>query len=396
MVGMQRMPTSYSSNPNRSFHSNKTSDAKKRSQRWIIVGAVLLLGISAFVLYTVLTGATRRSTKDPFVATTTDNGAATTTMRAVRHLDGLPVSPGEEALRPIAVMIDNQADAQPWSGVDRASLVIESPVEGGITRLMAMFDRLEAPTSTKIGPVRSARPYFVDWALGWDAGYAHVGGSPEALQKIQVLGASFANLDEMANGNTFSRDHNRAAPHNVYTTINALTQTMEHRYGTSTATFSPWRFEPLATSTDAVVAASSVRIPYGGSYSISWRFDPALGMYRRYKGSAIQKTAEGNELLAANVVVIKTDAQVLDEKGRLSLRTIGSGDAILYRAGKKYVARWSRSSGEVMRFEGADGSEYPLTAGTTWIQVTTDDRVFAGLGPSAAAPSTASSTVSTQ
>ncbi len=390
---MQRMPTSFSPNSNRSL---KSSDAKKRSQRLIIVGALLLLGISVLVLYIILTGATRRTTKDPFVATTTDSGAATSTSLTLRHLDGMPVNPGQEALRPIAVMIDNQADAQPWSGVDQASLVIESPVEGGITRLMAMFDRLGAPTSTKIGPVRSARPYFVDWALSWDAGYAHVGGSPEALQKIQALGTTFGNLDEMANGSTFSRDRNRAAPHNVYTTVDALTQTMEHRYGTSTATFSSWRFEPLATSTDAVVAASSVRVPYGGSYSISWRFDPMIGKYRRYKGTNIQKTAEGKELLAANIVVIKTDAQVLDEKGRLSVRTIGSGDAVIYRAGKKYVARWSRSSGEVMRFEGADGSEYLLTAGPTWIQVTTDDRVFAGLGPSTASPTAATSTVSTQ
>lgn len=355
--------------------------AKQRSQRWIIVGACLLLLISAGLLYTVISGATRTEKADPFTPTTP---TATTTKdgRSLRRLDGVPVVTGMEARHPVAVMIDNQMDAQPWSGVDQASLVIESPVEGGITRLMAIFDP-SIPTSTVIGPVRSARPYFVDWAKAWEAGYAHVGGSPEALDKIKKMGNAFFNLDEMANSATFARDKNRAAPHNVYTSIDRLTQTMETRYATSSVSFSPWRFEALATSTDAVVSASSVRIPYGGSYSITWKFDSQLGLYRRMKGLVVQKTREGKELLAANVAVLKTDSQVLDEKGRLSVRTVGSGDAVLYRAGKKYVARWSRSQGELIRFEGADGTEYPLTAGTTWIEVTTDDRIFGGLAPTA-------------
>jgi hypothetical protein len=376
---MQRMPLSYSS-------KQPQIGAKKRSQRLIIVGACVLVAASAGLLYTILTGATRRQTVDPFVPTTTPT--STSTAQAVRRLDGVLVNPGDEAKRPISVMIDNQAAALPWSGLDQASLVIESPVEGGITRLMAFFDPLEA-SSTKIGAVRSARPYFVEWAKAWQAGYVHVGGSPEALDKIKGLGSSFANIDEMANGPSFFRDSAKVAPHNVFATLDSLKQAMERRYGTSTASFANWRFEPLATSTNAVVSAPSIRIPYGGAYSVTWRFDPQLGQYRRLKGTAAQTTREGKELLASNVAVIKTDAQVLDSKGRLSLRTVGGGDAVLYRAGKKYVARWSRSQDEIIRFEGADGSEYPLTVGPTWIQVTTDDRVFAGLTPSPTASTTA-------
>ncbi len=372
------MPLSYSS-------KQPQIGAKKRSQRLIIVGACVLVAVSAGLLYTILTGATRRDTVDPFVPTTTPTTSSTSL--AVRHLDGVLVKPGEEGRRPISVMIDNQGAALPWSGLDQASLVIESPVEGGITRLMAFFDPLEA-SSTKIGPVRSARPYFVEWAKAWQAGYTHVGGSPEALQKIKGLGSSFSNIDEMANSATFFRDSAKSAPHNVFSTLDSLRQTMERRYGTSTATFASWRFEPLATSSNAVVSAPSIRIPYGGSYSVTWRFDPQLGQYRRLKGTTSQTTREGQELLASNVAVIKTDARVLDDKGRLSLRTVGGGDAVLYRAGKKYIARWSRSQDEIIRFEGADGSEYPLTVGPTWIEVTTDDRVFAGLTQSTTATST--------
>ncbi len=367
------MPLVYPSNP------PTKQDAKKRSQRRIVVGACLLVAVSAILLYTIINGSTRSNKPDPFVATTTPSGATSTNL-LVRRIDGVLVAPGTEARRPLSVMIDNQLDAQPWSGVDQASLVIESPVEGGITRLMAFFDP-SLPTSTVIGPVRSARPYFVDWAKAWAAGYAHVGGSPEALEKIKKLGNTFSNIDEMANSTTFYRDRTKPAPHNVYSTIDQLALTMERRYGTSTADYTAWRFEPLATSTDAVISASSIRIPYGGSYSITWRYDADLGLYRRLRGTTVQKTREGKELLAANVAVIKTDSQVLDDKGRLSVRTVGSGDAVLYRAGKKYSARWSRAQNELIRFEGADGSEYPLTAGTTWIEVTTDDRIFGGLVP---------------
>ncbi len=385
------MPLLYPNKPMPKSANGNKNDKKKRSQRLVIVGACVLLVLSAVLLYVIIRGSTRRESQDPFTPTTTDQ-TVTSTNQVLRHIDGVPVEPGMADKRPISVMIDNQADAQPWSGVNKASLVIESPVEGGITRLMAVFDPSLA-TSTLIGPVRSARPYFVDWAKAWGAGYAHVGGSPEALEKISKLGKIFGNLDEMANSATFYRDSSKPAPHNVYTTVGSLSAAMDARYGTSTATFTPWRFEPLVTSTDAVIAASSVRIPYGGSYSITWRYDATLGLYRRLKGTTVQKTREGEELLAANVIVLKTDSQVLDEKGRLSVRTVGSGDAVLYRAGKKYIARWSRSPDELIRLEGADGSEYSLTSGTTWIEVTTDDRVFGGLIPTT--PSTTTTTTST-
>lgn len=371
---MQRLP-----------YAPDRNNSQQRSYRWIIGGAFLLAILSIILLYVVITGKTRKNASDPFVSPTSTSAVSTTTQQSVRRIDGVTVLPGQEALRPLGVMIDNQIDALPWSGVDKASLVIESPVEGGITRLFALFDPATA-SSTEIGPVRSARPYFLDWAAAWNASYAHVGGSPEALDRLRVLGNAFPNIDEMANAKAFRRDKNRAAPHNVYTSIGALQTIVETRYGTSTSQFAAWRFEPLTTSTSAVISAPSVRIPYGGSYSITWKYDAALGQYHRLRGATVQKTRSGSDIYASNVIVIKTDSQVLDAQGRLQIRTTGGGDALLYHSGKKYVARWSRSPGEAMRFEGADGSEYSLTAGTTWIQVTTDDGIFAGLSPNQIIP----------
>lgn len=343
--------------------------------RWLFaVGACVLLVVSGIILVFVITGKTRKSTNDGSVivsdttTTTVESGPLRT-----RHLDGALVPMGEEALPVRAVMIDNQIDARPWSGVSEANLVIEAPVEGGITRLMAFFDATS--TVEKIGPVRSARPYFVDWAQGWGAMYTHVGGSDEALNKIKNLGKNIHDLNEMLIGRYFWRDSNRVSPHSTYTKSDLLNEAAL-RYGATSSAPLVWQFQDPTTSTPATL--SRVSIAYGGSYSVNWLFDQQTGLYTRRIGTKTQRDAEGHELLASNVVLIKTDSQVLDSYGRLRVRTTGSGDAIIYRNGQKYPTRWLRSAGEPIRFQGADGTDMALNRGTTWIQVTTDDLTFGG------------------
>ncbi len=343
--------------------------------RWLFaVGACVLVTISGLIFYFVVTGKTRRDT-----TTSVPEASVTTSTESVlalrpRHVDGVLVSVGEEALSLRAVMIDNQIDARPWSGVSQAQLVIEAPVEGGITRLMAFYDA--TTTVPMIGPVRSARPYFVEWAEGWNAMYVHVGGSNEALVKIRALGSKFHDLNEMAYGRFFWKDRSRRAPHSTYTKSDSLTEASIRTTATTSAPL-VWQFQDVSTSTLATM--KRISLPYGGSYSIVWVFDQETGRYTRMLGSRAQRDAEGKTVEAMNVVVIKTDAQVLDEVGRLRLRTVGSGDAMIYRNGQKYTARWRRSAGEPIRFEGIDGTDMALNRGTTWIQVTTDDLTFAGL-----------------
>ena len=94
------------------------------------------------------------------------------------------------------------------------------------------------------------------------------------------------------------------------------------------------------------------------------------------------KANTNDTIYATNVVVIKTDAQILDEKGRLKVRTIGGGEAVIYRDGKKFIGRWHRAANELIAFSGMDGAYLELRAGKTWIEVTTDDLSFAGLDAS--------------
>lgn len=360
-------------------HSAPFSKKQSFPRQYLVAGAAVLLIclLGGGIVYAILTGMTRSADWKPATVPNFGSDApAPATTTAARLLDGVQVPSEVRAYRPWAFMIDNQVDARPAEGLAKASLVIEAPVEGGITRLLAFFDPM-TPSSTAIGAVRSARPYFVEWAEGWKAVFGHVGGSPEALDKLaRTPSTTVLDVNEMVRAAAYRRDSRRVAPHHVMTTV--------ERFGgyigsaaTSTAGFSSWVYDtaaaPNASSTPAV---ASVRVPYGGSYTVRWMYDPAMNAYRRVQATA---ALSKDPLLYTNIAVIKTDASVLDEKGRLRLRTTGSGEAVIYRDGQKYIGRWRRSAGETIRFVGTDGSDMVLRAGPTWIQVTTDDLTFSGL-----------------
>jgi hypothetical protein len=347
--------------------------AKFEPFRWhFAAGAVLLVAVSILLFWYVITGGTRVTQNQPPVATTTIDVIG---KQVARRLDGVMVPPGDEAFPARAVMIENHPDARPVSGLASASVVIEAPVEGGITRFMALYDA--TTTLDEVGPVRSARPYFVDWANGFKASYFHVGGSQDALNLISSL-SNFVDVNEFANGNYFWRDNRRAAPHNVYTDKERMDSILVRKQATGTRSVEAWHFIDAASSTD-YGDTLNIRVPYGGSFNVMWKFDTETGKYTRHQGVPAQKDRDGSEITADNVIVIKTDQQVLDAIGRLKIRTTGSGDAFAYRDGKKFILRWRRMAGEAIRFEGTDGAEFLLNRGKTWIQVTTDDATFAGL-----------------
>lgn len=342
---------------------------------WIAGGAVVVILCGA-VMALVILGKTRRPSENPALPPT-EVQVSSTEVLVPRHLDGVLVSPEEAALAPWAIMIDHQVAARPQSGVSEARVVIESPVEGGITRLLAFY----APTSTlpEIGPVRSARPYFVDWASAWNATYIHVGGSPEALERIKALGNRFKNINEMsADGWAFWRDGARPAPHSTMTNGDLLSRLTIRKGFASSTLPAAWHFFEAATSTQ-VGDVTRIAVPYGGSYNAVWRFDKDQQLYTRSVAGRKVLDKQGASIDVSNVMVIKTDEEVLDDKGRLRVRTTGSGEAIAYRDGDKFSIRWRRSPGEPMRFETIDGIEFLLRPGKTWIQVTTNDTIFAGL-----------------
>jgi len=344
----------------------------KRFRTPIVSGAAFVLIISLILGVLVISGKTRKDQQVAVAAEEAPVSSVVADTHDVRRLDGLLVEPGMDALAPYGVMIENHPDARPLSGLSQARVVMEAPVEGGITRFIAFFD--PGASISKIGPVRSARPYYVEWADGWNAPYFYVGGSPEALALIPSI-SDFTDVNQFAYGNYFWRNQNRYAPHNVYTSSELMASVVEKKGATSTTMPIAWHFQDAATTTDRG-DVNHIFVLYGGSFNVAWNYDKELGMYDRSQAGRLQKDLDGTQVEAENVIVIKTDAEVVDSYGRLHLRTTGSGEAIAYRDGNRFVIRWTRSPGEPMRFETTSGAEYLLSRGRTWIEVTTDDAIF--------------------
>jgi hypothetical protein len=342
----------------------------KRSWRIIAAGAVLLLVISFGLLWYALQ---EPGVKPPVKPVVFQTGAMSTSTLWGRALDGVLVDVSSTRLLPLGVMVENSADAWPLQGPAKANLVFEAPVEGATTRFLLVFDA--SSTVDEIGPVRSARPYYVQWADALGAEYAHVGGSPDGLSLISSL-SKFRDLNEFFNGWAFWRSSHRGAPHNVYTRTELLMQAAS-KWSYAVKQFASWAYmDPIASSTRPYGDVTRINVPYNGMYQAEWRYDAETNSYTRYQNGSIQQDADGTVVTSTNVVIMLTDAQVLDDIGRLKLRTTGKGKALVFNNGEKHEATWSRVDGEHIRFLTADGLDVPFNRGKTWISVVTSANAF--------------------
>lgn len=288
-----------------------------------------------------------------------------------RGRDWLTGQPTDEpAVRPFAVMVENHSEARPQSGLSQAALVYEVPVEGGITRFLAVFSGHS--TVREIGPVRSVRPYYVDWAHELDADLVHVGGSPEAITRLQTLDINDA--DEFAWGRYFWRSSRRPAPHNTYTSAELLTELRDAREWSATSTVTSWRFAE-AVPTEHPTSSPPIVIDFSSAtYRVEWRYDGEQNVYRRFIAGAPDNDKDDTPIVAQNIIVLRTDAQVLDAEGRLRVRTTGSGRAWIFHNGLRTEVLWKKPTAKQrMHFETPDGKEIYFTPGTTWVEVTTRD-----------------------
>ncbi|OGL78599.1 hypothetical protein A3F28_01695 [Candidatus Uhrbacteria bacterium RIFCSPHIGHO2_12_FULL_57_11] len=293
--------------------------------------------------------------------------------RPRRNVDGVRVDSGSENPRLLSVMVENMVDARPISGLAGASLVFEAPVEAGITRMLAVY-----PASSdvvEIGPVRSARPYYLDWAAELDALFAHVGGSPEALARIPLM--DLDDLNEFSRGRYFWRSSKRSAPHNVYTSTEVLRQAVLDLELNSQPDAGRWVFKNDAKSADRP-SSQEITVPFSSeSYKVSWQYDRDSNSYDRYQAGALHRDKDGSPIVAKNLVVVYTDIEVIDEEGRRRIRTTGSGQAVVFLDGKAHEVEWRKKDNEDrLRFYLSDGDlpdgsqvEVEWNAGPTWIEI---------------------------
>ena len=285
------------------------------------------------------------------------------------RLTGECVASENDVVAPlVGVMIENFVDARPQAGVAQASVVYEAPAEGNITRFLAIFEKNSEVK--KAGPLRSARPYYLDFISEYPgAMYMHVGGSPEALEKIYAY--KIFDVNEFYKGLYFWRDENKFAPHNVFSSSDLWNSAYEKFADKNVSVnFEPWNFSD-ATTTCAHDCALQIEIPFLlPSYNIVWKYNPDTLKYDRFHGRVAHIDSEGNPVRANTVVVQHVTDKILDDVGRRALGTLGSGKAEVYVLGNKIEGTWKKDSRSARtKFLDASGHEIGFAAGKIWIEV---------------------------
>ncbi len=282
-----------------------------------------------------------------------------------RLIDGKLVEPGNENNQLIAVIIENHPDARPPAGLSQAHLVYEAESEGKITRFLAVFSLAEK--IEKIGPIRSARPYFADWAGETDALLAHCGGSPEALVKIKQ--EKIFNLNEFYNGQYFWRDKALPAPHNIFTSSQKLADFLQKNERLS-PDFASWKYKDELEE-EKRPETSRIDIVYSRpDFVVKWEYNKISNSFLRFQSEEAHTDNLGKQITAKNVVLAYMASTVLDKELRLKYKNIGSGQAVVCLDGTCRQAVWRKnSSRQRMFFEDSNGQEIALNRGTAWIEI---------------------------
>ena len=271
------------------------------------------------------------------------------------QLTGVEVSKEDSELPILGVMIENSEEARPQSGLDAAGIVFETVTEGGITRYLALYQENKPQ---EVGPVRSVRPAFVDWGMGFDASFAHVGGSATALQMLDDRRAK--SMNEFINANAYYRRDDRAAPHDAYArTTDLVALQREKGHGTSNVTGFPRSDDAPAPEPTARVITLRFSHPL---YHASFTYDSKTNGYARVlAGQAHVDEATGQQITTRNLITIEADIQA---------GGLGSGKATLYKDGTAHDLNWEQDSfGNRIRFTDENGNEIGLNRGDLWIAV---------------------------
>lgn len=277
--------------------------------------------------------------------------------------------------RPIAVMIDNHSDAWPQAGLQKAYMVYEIVVEGGETRLMALFKGAEVE---KIGPVRSARHYFLDYAMENDAIYTHFGESPQADSDIKKY--SINEIDGIAeDGTTFKRVKDKASPHNAVTSIDKLIESAKNKKFKMTSN----KESVLNYVTDEVnleegQGAISVTIPHSDRQIVKYVYDEENKVYQRYARGKRQTDWDSKEpVTTKNIIITFCDNYTLQDKenkGRQGIKNIGTFDGYYITNGRAIKIKCIKNErDEQTVYQDLEGNEIKVNDGNTFVNICPTD-----------------------
>ena len=276
--------------------------------------------------------------------------------------------------RPYAVMINNNHSAWPQCGLQDAYLVYEIIAEGGITRMMALFKDKD---TTKIGSIRSARHYFLDYANENDAIYIHWGGSPQAYKKL----GSMDHIDGIAlEGTVFFRDKTlkRDYEHTGFTSMQNVKEYAEKKgYTRDTNKDLLLNYSAEEIEMDKLEGAekaTSVYIKYSNYHSTSYEYDEENKTYKRsMSGKPNVDLVTGEQYTAKNIIIYKVGNYTLNDgegKGRQELENIGNGTGYLVTGGYVVPITWEKNSHSAQTvYKYTNGQKITVNDGSTYIQI---------------------------
>jgi len=273
--------------------------------------------------------------------------------------------------RPIAVMIDNHTGAWPHGGLNLAYIVYEIIVEGAETRLMALFKEVDVE---KIGPVRSSRHYFLDYALENDAIYVHFGWSPQAESDISKYRVN--NINGISESSTsFWRTKDKSSPHNVATSTEKIKEIAERKkYSTVSKQESVLNYVTDVVELENGILADTVTIPHSSSQKVEYKYNAETGRYTRYARNKLQTDwSTGEEITTKNIIITFCDNYTLQDsenKGRQGLTNIGTFDGYYITNGKAIQIKCTKTSRtEQTVYKDLEGNEIQVNDGNTFIHI---------------------------
>lgn len=289
-----------------------------------------------------------------------------------------------------AVKIDNHPRSRPQAGMLLADVAYEELVEGGLTRFLVVFHCQNAP---RLGPIRSARLVDPDLLVLYSPVlFGYSGAAPQVLAKVRST-AGVINLEHGANGPAYQRVGGRPAPHNLYTSSEALLATPPaqgvkgpprtgYEFDESLLAGVPAPSPTPAASVDPAAPpppppppplGSGVDLSYSAGSSVSYTYDPVSKKYLRSQGGSPHNDESGTQLSATNVLVFKVPVQIVG--GSAHITVTGESDATVLRAGQAVQGKWRRPSlGDQFTLVDASGQPIKLAPGNIWINLVPSDR----------------------
>lgn len=285
-----------------------------------------------------------------------------------RLIDGKLVSVGQENPFLISAVLDNHSLARPQFGLSKADLVYDIPAEGGINRYLVFF-RSDLEDNFKIGPVRSARPYFLDISKEYNALMLHCGGSPEALARI--IKENLLTLNEFYNSYYFYRYSQYLAPHNILADYSKIKEYLDDNE-LSVSDFTPWKFKSK-NQIDYQDSKINNKVSLANGqyqYDIVWNYDRDKNIYLKEIAHQKQIDDSGEIIFTDNVILQFIETQILDSELRLKIDLLGEGDAIICLDGICQDGYWRKiKNSDRTIYYYNNNEEVVFNIGKTWVHL---------------------------